>query len=168
MLIRVNWENLRRYATPGVVLSALLLGTVLLALAGVALVFWLPPLPSANEPPEVALTVIPAPTSTAQPPSPMPPPTSTATRTLSPLLPDEMGIGSYVQIVGTEGTGLNIRDNPGLSTTIEFLGYDAEVFIVRDGPQEADGFTWWYLVTPVDESRAGWAAADYLSIVANP
>lgn len=164
----MNWENLRRYATRGVVLSALFLGAALLALAGAALLFWLPPLPSANEVPEAALTVIPAPTSTSQPPSPTSPPTSTATPTLSPLLPDELGIGSYVQIVGTEGTGLNIRDNPGLNTNIEFLGYDAEVFIVRDGPQEADGFTWWYLVTPVDESRAGWAAADYLSIVANP
>lgn len=164
----MNWENLRRFATPGVVISALILGVVLLALAAAAFIFWLPPLAAANEPPQAALTLIPGPTSTPQPPSPTPPPTSTTTPTLSPLLPDEMGIGSYVQIVGTEGTGLNVRDNPGLDTNIEFLGYDSEVFIVRDGPVEANGFTWWYLVTPVDESRAGWAAADYLSIVANP
>lgn len=168
MLRVVNWENLRRYATSGVVTIALSLGVVLIALVAAAMIFWLPPLATANEPPEAALTLIPGPTSTAQPPSPVPAPTSTVTPTLIPLQPNEMGVGSYVQIVGTEGTGLNIRDNPGLTTNIEFLGYDSEVFIVRDGPMEADGFTWWYLVTPVDESRAGWAAADYLSVVANP
>jgi len=79
-----------------------------------------------------------------------------------------MGIGSYVQIVGTEGTGLNIRNAPGLTATIQFLGYDSEVFEIKDGPREADGFIWWFLVTPVDDSRAGWAAANYLALVANP
>ena len=78
-----------------------------------------------------------------------------------------MGVGSYVQVVNT-GVGLNIRSQPTISGDVEFLGYDAEVFIVRDGPVEADGFTWWYLVTPVDETRAGWAAATYLEVVANP
>jgi hypothetical protein len=48
------------------------------------------------------------------------------------------------------------------------LGYDAEVFEVLDGPVEADGFVWWFVVTPVDEDRAGWAAASFLAIVANP
>lgn len=79
-----------------------------------------------------------------------------------------MGIGAYVQVIGTGGVGLNIRSAPGLVGNIEFLGYDAEVFEVRDGPQEADGLTWWYVVTPVDENRAGWAAAEYLEVVANP
>jgi len=77
-------------------------------------------------------------------------------------------MGSFVQIMGTEGVGLNIRSAPGLNSEVQFLGYDAEVFEVRDGPVEADGLTWWYLVTPVDASRAGWAAASYLSVVANP
>lgn len=90
------------------------------------------------------------------------------TPTFVPLQSGEMGIGSFVQITGTGGVGLNIRSGPGLSNDVQFLGYDAEVFEVRDGPVEADGLTWWYLVTPVDESRAGWAAADYLSVVANP
>ena len=45
---------------------------------------------------------------------------------------------------------------------------DAEVFMVRDGPQTADGYTWWYLVAPYDETRAGWAAADFLVVVPSP
>jgi hypothetical protein len=87
---------------------------------------------------------------------------------LLPLESGELGIGSFAQIVGTEGTGLNIRSAPGLSSDIQFLGFDAEVLEVRDGPVEQDGYTWWYVVTPVDESRAGWAAAPFLSVVANP
>jgi len=79
-----------------------------------------------------------------------------------------MGVGSYVQIVGTDGFGLNIRSSAGLDSQINFLGLDAEVFEVREGPIESDGFTWWLLVTPVDENRSGWAASSYLSLVANP
>jgi hypothetical protein len=84
------------------------------------------------------------------------------------LAPGTIGVGTYVQISGTDGEGLNLRASPGLSAAINFLGYDSEVFEVREGPQEKDGYVWWYLVTPVDESRNGWAAASYLSLVANP
>ena len=158
--------NLRRYATRGVILAALILGSLFTAAAAYAL-FWLLP-PAASEEPQAALTWIPGPTNTPQPPTATLVPTSTATATFLPLESGELGIGSYAQITGTEGTGLNVRSAPGLSSNIQFLGFDAEVFEVRDGPVEQDGYTWWYLVTPVDETRAGWAAAMYLSVVANP
>jgi hypothetical protein len=83
-------------------------------------------------------------------------------------MPGMIGVGAYVQITGTEGSALNIRREPGLSSEVIFLAYDAEVFEVREGPMEVDGFTWWYLVTPVDEARSGWAAANYLTVVPNP
>ena len=112
------------------------------------------------------LTIIPAPTST---------PNATPTATPDPLIygtptlpPDVIGVGGYVQIAGTEGEGLRIRSDPGLSSTPNFLGYDEEVFEVRDGPQDADGYTWWYLVAPYDETRAGWAAADFLEAIPSP
>lgn len=157
-------NNLRRYATRDVLLAGLGLGVLFSVAAGLALFAYVPA--PAPEAPQAALTWIPGPTNTPVPPSPTPPPTSTATPTLGPLEAGQLGIGSFVQIVGTQGAGLNIRSQPGLSTEIQFLGYDAEVFEVREGPIEADGLTWWYLVTPVDASRAGWAAADYLSVVA--
>ena len=166
ILYGVNLANLRRYATRGVILAALILGTVFTVAAAFALFTYIPP--AASEAPQEALTWIPGPTNTPQPPTATLAPTSTATATLLPLESGELGIGSYAQITGTGGVGLNIRNAPGLSSEIEFLGFDAEVFEVRDGPVEADGITWWYLVTPVDENRAGWAAADYLSVVANP
>ena len=112
------------------------------------------------------LTVIPAPTST---------PNVTPTFTPDPLIfgtptlaPDVIGVGGYVQITGTEGEGLRLRADPGLNGTSVFLGYDEEVFEVRDGPKEADGYVWWYLVAPYDETRAGWAAADFLGAIPSP
>ena len=109
------------------------------------------------------LTVIAAPTSTSNAP-----PTPTIDPFAPTTAPTGIAIGNYVQITGTEGDGLRIRSEPGLNGNPEFLGYDSEVFIVQDGPREADGFVWWYLVAPYDESRVGWAAADFLSYVPAP
>ena len=112
------------------------------------------------------LTLIPAPTSTSL---------AAPTATLDPLsigtatLPsDAIVIGSYVQITGTDGDGLRLRSAPGTNSEQLFLGEDAEVFQVRDGPQEANGYVWWYIVAPYDESRAGWAAANFLAVVPPP
>ena len=112
------------------------------------------------------LTIIPAPTST---------PNTTPTVTPDPLIygtptlaPDEIGLGGYVQITGTDGEGLRLRSDPGLGGTPAFLGYDDEVFEVRDGPQVLDGYTWWYLVAPYDETRAGWAASYFLGAIPSP
>ncbi len=109
------------------------------------------------------LTVIPAPTSTSSAP---------ATATIDPFAPTPtptgIAIGNYVQISGTDGEGLRIRSEPGLNGNPEFLGFDSEVFIVKDGPREADGFVWWYLVAPYDDTRVGWAAADFLTFIPAP
>jgi hypothetical protein len=111
------------------------------------------------------LTMIPAPTHT---------PAFVPTSTLDPFIATQtlqantIGIGGYVQISGTEGDGLRIRSSVGLNGDTVFRGEESEVFVVRDGPQEADGYAWWYLVAPYDETRAGWAVADYLAVVPAP
>ena len=109
------------------------------------------------------LTVIPAPTSTSGAP-----PTPTIDPFATPTSPAGIAIGNYVQITGTEGQGLRIRSEPGLGGEFQFLAYDSEVFVVQDGPREVDGYTWWYLVAPYDETRVGWAAADFLTYVPAP
>lgn len=112
------------------------------------------------------LTLLPAQTSTPNiTPTFTPDPLFVGTPTLAP---DIIGVGGYVQITGTDGDGLHLRATPGLSGEPVFLGYDEEVFEVRDGPQESDGYTWWYLVAPYDETRAGWAAAAFLSAIPSP
>jgi hypothetical protein len=109
------------------------------------------------------VTVIAAPTSTSSAP-----PTPTIDPFATPTSPAGIAIGNYVQISGTQGEGLRIRSEPGLNGNPEFLGFDSEVFLVQDGPREADGYMWWYLVAPYDETRVGWAAADFLSYVPSP
>ena len=110
------------------------------------------------------LTMIPAPTHT-----PRIPPTATFDPNITPTLPvGQISIGGYVQITGTEGEGLRLRAAPGLAGQDLFLGFDEEVFQIREGPQQVDGYTWWYLVAPYDESRAGWAVADFLAVVQSP
>lgn len=103
------------------------------------------------------------------------PPTATVNPTLTPTPSGtttppagQIGVGAYVQITGTEGAGLRIRSAPGLNSDTVFRGEEAETFQVKDGPQQADGHTWWYLVAPYDNTRAGWAAADYLAVVPSP
>ena len=109
------------------------------------------------------VTVIAAPTSTSGAP-----PTPTIDPFASPTSPSGIAIGNYAQITGTQGEGLRIRSEPGLNGSPEFLGFDSEVFLVQDGPREVDGYVWWYLVAPYDETRVGWAAADFLSYVPAP
>lgn len=115
--------------------------------------------------PTAVFTVIAAPTSTLQP---LPGAQATTTATPSSLVVDGIRVGVYVEIVDTDGAGLRLRIAPGTEAEPRFLGRESEVFEVRDGPRDADGYTWWYLVTPMDESRSGWAAGDWLSVVSQP
>ena len=159
-------RRLSSLLNPGVILAALglacLLTMITLAWAGFSA-----SLPGADPGFVPAdLTVIPAPTSTPiVTPSPTPDPLLVGTPTLPA---GQLAVGAYVQITGTDGDGLRLRSAPGLASTLLFLGEDAEVFQVRDGPKESDGYVWWYLVAPYDESRAGWAAANFLSVVPPP
>ena len=109
------------------------------------------------------VTMILAPTATSSAP---------ATPTIDPFAPSPtptgLALGNYAQITGTEGQGLRIRSTPGLAGEFVFLGYDSEVFLVKDGPKTVDGYVWWYLVAPYDETRAGWAASDFLTYIPAP
>jgi hypothetical protein len=93
---------------------------------------------------------------------------ATPTATLNPSFGDLKGIhlNIYVQISGTSGAGLKIREEPGLKNNMKyFLASESEAFQVIDGPVSQDGLIWWKLVTPYDQKRQGWAAADYLSLI---
>jgi hypothetical protein len=103
-------------------------------------------------------------------PQPSSTPVITATEVFDPSLPvsADISIGAFVQIVGTAGTGLRLRSEPGLNGDVLLFGVDSEVFRVDDGPVNMDDYTWWYLVGPFDNTRQGWAVSDYLSVVQNP
>jgi len=76
-----------------------------------------------------------------------------------------ISVKRFVKIEGTGGIGLRIRNEPGMDTEVQFIANESEVFIVIGGPEEKDGILWWQLSTPYDETRSGWASAEYLSAV---
>ena len=115
------------------------------------------------------VNIIPAPSITS------PPPTIETTKTpestpeiAQPDHTEPVVRGALVQVSGTGGEGLRVREAPGLNSKILFLGLESEVFTVKDGPQEVDGYTWWYLAALYDESLAGWAVSDFLVVIQNP
>ena len=106
------------------------------------------------------------PTSTSIVPASLPPNALEATPQITPG--GELAIGAYVQVAGTGGDGLRMRDQPGLNGDILLVASEAEVFEVDDGPVEMDGYVWWHLKGPFDPARQGWAVASFLGIVQNP
>jgi hypothetical protein len=80
----------------------------------------------------------------------------------------DIAIGVYVQITGTGNIGLRIRLSPGVSSTLQFVAMENEVFYVKDGPIGMDNITWWLLVASYDENRQGWAAGQYLTVINRP
>lgn len=116
--------------------------------------------PASGVTPEI--TIIAAPTLTPTSIDPTRTPTPTATSIF--FLPEgTIGIGAYVQVTGTQGAGLRMRAEPGLAGSVNFTALDSEAFLVIDGPVEADGYVWWHLEAPYDQTRNGWSAGDFLS-----
>lgn len=148
-----EWRLVMWGAIAGVVLTCLALGAGLLLRPGLS---------SAESTP--VLTVFPGPTSTWTPadvtdtpeatPTSSPPPSST-----------ELAVGAFVSVAGTEGDGLRMRDQPGLSGTIIRLAVESEVFQIEDGPIDTDGYIWWYVVNPYDPQVTGWVVSNYLQLV---
>ncbi len=155
--------NARELFNKWVILGAILFAGFLTLITAISIGLTSAPQPSDVGFAPADLTVIPAPTVTSGAP-----PTPTVDPFAPPTSQPGIAIGNYVQIAGTNGEGLRIRSEPGLDGEPQFLGYDSEVFVVQDGPREVDGYVWWYLVAPYDETRVGWAAADFLSYVPSP
>ena len=162
-----RFSALRNLLTPRIVIGALALGVILFLGFILALNLTKPTtMPTGLV--TAALTVIPGPTATPIPPSPTPPePTQNPDVPPEPS-PGEIAVGNHVQVFGTEGDGLRLRLGPGLENEPQYLGLEGEVFQVVDGPQQADGFTWWLLAAPLDTDRQGWGVSNYIQVVQNP
>ena len=80
-------------------------------------------------------------------------------------VPGQIGIGSMVQVTGTEGIGLRFRSSAGLAGKEVFMGFDTEAFKVIDGPRQLDGYTWYFLESANNDQRSGWAVSNYLTLL---
>jgi hypothetical protein len=45
------------------------------------------------------------------------------------------------------------------------LAQDGDIFVVTEGPRDADGYTWWHVTDPDDSSRDGWMVQDFIEVV---
>jgi hypothetical protein len=111
---------------------------------------------------DAVLTVIPVPTYTMTPLPTEP----EITPTIEPMI--DIQVGTNVQIKGTDGEGLRLRRDPSLTGEIVYLGLEGEIFLISGGPQEQDGYIWWQLVAPLNESRTGWAVSNFLQPAQSP
>jgi hypothetical protein len=161
-------DILRIIFSPWVILGAVLFAGLLYLL--VLFIFWLgKPEQVASAPATPIVTIIRAPTATLVPPTPEPSPVVTPPQPVPPPPPEGMlGVGAYVQVTGTGSDGLRLRDEPGLQGRVLLLALEAEVFQITGGPRQEDNYTWWYLKAPYEETREGWAAANYLAPIQSP
>jgi hypothetical protein len=152
------------------VIGGIVLVALILFMATLTLLWQSQPEESANVQPSTAvINIIAAPTDTPVLPTPTVTPIPTTTLDVPP--PPEQGsisVGAYVKITGTGGDGLRVRTDPGLESETRLVGAEDEVFQVTEGPQEVDGYTWWFIVGPYDETRRGWVVANYLAVVQGP
>lgn len=158
---------LKRFLSPLVLLISI--GLAILLLVVIFAIIWSTlPAQGATQMATPVLTVIAAPTATLTPVTPTLSLTPEVTATLN-LSPNggSIQVGAYVQITNTGGDGLRLREGPGTDFEPIFLGREAEVFLVKEGPKDGSGYTWFFLEAPYDTNRSGWAVSTYLQVVAS-
>ena len=115
--------------------------------------------------PPPVLTVIPIPTANPFPtatPQPSLIPSPPESPTPDPQSAKQFTLGELVEVYGTQGDGLRIRESPGLEASILILGLESEVFKVVEGPVISDGLSWWRIANLYDPTETGWAADSFL------
>jgi hypothetical protein len=113
--------------------------------------------------------IIEAPTET--PLAPITTPTAVPTPSSSQQVPppsSDIAVGNYVQVAGTGGEGLRLHTEAGVASEVRYIAIEAEVFLVKDGPVDTDGYIWWLLQDPYTENAGGWGVGNYLVVVQNP
>ena len=71
-----------------------------------------------------------------------------------------LGVGVTAQVSGTDGQGLNVRQQPGYGATVLTVAPEGAAMLVIGGPQvDGQSITWWQVSY---NGLVGWAQADYL------
>ena len=130
------------------------LAVILLLILAVVISFGPDLFRSAPQPTVIIPTVTPA------LPTVAPLPTATPKPTPTPSVPTEIKVGVYVKVIGAEADALSYRSGPGLNYARLSIVKDGTILEVLEGPEEADGYTWWRLED--EDGFIGWAADDWL------
>ena len=131
----------------------MLLGAIILTiLGGVWLFARNPSAPEGLQPTAVVWTTTPTPVPAAAP-----------TPTPASILPGTFGIGTRVEVIDTGGVGVSIRAEAHTNGERLDVANEGDTLLIVGGPEEADGYTWWFLRDESNAAREGWAVSDYLS-----
>ena len=131
----------------------MLLGVILLTIVGGVWLFGKnPSAPEGSQPTAVVWTTTPTPVLTAAP-----------TPTPAPILPGTIEVGTRVEVIGTGGAGVSIRVEARTNGERLDVANEGDTLLIVGGPEEADGYTWWFLRDESNAAREGWAVSDYLS-----
>lgn len=128
---------------------------ILLLIVAVFITLWNP-----FTPPTQPTVIIPTVTPALPTVAPLPTATPTPKPTPTPSVPTEISVGGYVKVVGAEADALSYRSGPGLNYARLTLVKDGTILEVLEGPEEADGYTWWRLED--EDEFIGWAADEWL------
>jgi hypothetical protein len=93
------------------------------------------------------------------PPTSTPPPTNTPV----PVAPEELAVGGYARVTGTEGAGVSLRAGPGTNNARLTTAPDGAVVLVLDGPRDDENlqeYIWWFVRDP--DGVEGWTVQDFL------
>jgi hypothetical protein len=85
-----------------------------------------------------------------------------------PTPASDIAVGGYVQVAGTGGYGLSLREGPGANYARIDVAADGDIFVVVEGPQTTAGSPWWRIRDPDDDDRVFWAIGNYLEPVEQP
>ena len=132
------------------------LAVILLLILAVFITLWNPFTPPTQPTVEIIPTVTPALPTIATLPTATPTPKPTPT----PSVPTEIKVGGYAKVIGAEADALSYRSGPGLNYARLTIVKDGTILEVLEGPEEADGYTWWRLED--EDGFIGWAADDWL------
>jgi hypothetical protein len=120
-------------------------------------------------PTAILWTVTPSPTATITPsPTAIASPEATAPGEVTPTASPDISVGSYVQVTGTGGYGLNLREGPGTTYPRAGLAAEGETFVVVEGPTVTGGAPWWKVRDLEDENQEWWAIGNYLIPIEQP
>jgi len=83
---------------------------------------------------------------------------------LSPT-PDVIGVGRTVAVINVGESGLNVRSEPGINSSLVFTANTNSLLEVVAGPESAseDSFTWWR-VRDLFTGEEGWAVQLYMEV----
>jgi hypothetical protein len=159
-----------RVKLPPWALLALLVGIIILLCVGLVLLIQAlrggGEEATATPPPAETAELMPTDTRSLFTAAPVVTPTDTVVLPIeTPLatdVPTEIGTGAQVVVEGTGGAGLNLRAEASTQAQIVANAREGAVLTVVDGPQDADGYTWWQVRT--SDGKEGWGAAKWLTL----